>query len=69
MKFRIRLNDCSGHMIMPFQDHFFCSNETGSVRERWGTFFFVKNGDVREQFYEYLHTISIKVDFYIKQSY
>ena len=48
MKLLMRLNVCSGYMIMPFQDHCFCSNQTGSVRERCGSFCFVKNGDVRQ---------------------
>ena len=30
-------------------------------------FFFVKDGDVRQTFYEYLHKIPIKLDLYIKQ--
>ena len=32
MKRPMRLNDCSGYMIMPFQDHCFCSNQTGTFR-------------------------------------
>ena len=57
-------------MIMPFQDHCFCGNQTGSVRERCGIFYFVKKWRrLTKSFYEYLHKIPIKVDLYIKQSY
>ena len=58
MKHPMRLNKCSGYVIMPFQDHCFCSNQTGSVRERHCTFYCVKNGDVRPS-----HSMNIYIKF------
>ena len=57
-KLPVHLNNYSGYMIMPIQDHCFCSNQTGSDRERCGTFHFAENGDVRPS-----HFMNIYIKF------